>query len=152
MPATMRDLLKDPAYRKYVMTVPRPHPLLVHGDPWQVWVRTVEGRWRTGLFADYKAAWATVVQKVRDTAGTADVTLTSRRVMFAPPAGYDTKDWCPRCRRPSHWAPLSEHHHALKGQIALDMDYALNRRCMFCGIRRSGCGPASQWTVIKGTS
>lgn len=44
-------------------------------------------------------------------------------------------DWCARCRRPVHFQPLFETHHALsRFPVVSDED---NIRCPVCGIRRS---------------
>ena len=159
-PPTIRDLLDDPTYRTYMKQVPGPHPALTHGDPWQVWARTDEGKWRTGKFPTYRDAWAVLVKAVR-TPSIADAALVSRRVFFGPPGHWQEYkarnprtnvlevyerwvvdfhwdvglEWCPRCRRPTTFRRLHHTHHALKRQPTLTYDDPY--RCVYCGIRRA---------------
>lgn len=149
-PPTLRALLEDATFRRYMKTIPRPHPLMQHGNPWQVWVRTTEGRWRTGLYPDYASAWRTAIAQMRKPEMVGDVCVTSRRVLFAQPENLEIPrglTWCPRCRRPSYWAALSRHHHALKNQPAVAEDE--NHRCMFCGIRMAGLGSVFNWVDVR---
>lgn len=168
-PPTMHELLDDEIYRAYVKRSPRttvtvlgetkPHPGLTIGDPWQVWARTAEGKWRTGKFPTYRDAWQTTIKAYRNP-DVADVALVSRRVFFGPPGHWEKYkvrnprtnviewrerwvvdyhwdaglEWCPRCRRPSAFRNLHATHHALKRQPTLTEDDAF--RCVFCGIRR----------------
>lgn len=162
-PPTLRELLDMPAFRSY-MRKPPPLPApLRHGNPWQVWVRTTRGTWKTGQFPTYAQAWMTTARKVRKDPDTSDVSLVSRRVFYAPPGEWESYkvrvkgkgevkphietrwrwlttiewdaglDWCGRCRRPSRFMPLHEGHHALRRAPVIAPDD--NLRCMFCGIR-----------------
>lgn len=161
-PPTMRELLDDPAYRSYVRKVPFIPTNLRHGDPWQLWVRTVRGTWKTGQFPTYADAWRSTVQRVKRDPDAADVALVSKRVFYAPPGVWEDYkvrvkqegkkprievrsrwvttltwdiglDWCGRCRRPSRFMPLSERHHAIRKMAVMSPED--NLRCMFCGIR-----------------
>lgn len=171
-PPTMHELLDDPVYRAYVKRVPattttavgitKPHPALTIGDPWQVWVRTTAGVWKTGRFHTYREAWSMTVKAYRSPSAQ-DVALVSRRVFFGPPGHWKSYkarnprtdkielyerwvfdfhwdfqfEWCPRCRRPTQFRKLHRTHHALKRQPALTTDDPF--RCVFCGIRRAAC-------------
>lgn len=165
-PPTMHELLDDPIYRAYVKRVPqttvkgRPLPALTTGNPWQIWARTNDGKWKTGQFATYRDAWLIVVKGIRNV-NVADVALVSRRVFFGPPGHWEKYharnprtgvsevyerwvidyhwdtglEWCPRCRRPSMFRRLNPSHHALRRQPTLTDDDPF--RCVFCGIRRA---------------
>lgn len=82
---TMATLLEDPIFRAYMKKSPPRHQANTTGKPWQIWVRTAEGKWRTGLFETYRDAWPVFVKGVR---GHADATITSRRVFYAPPGEW----------------------------------------------------------------
>jgi hypothetical protein len=159
---TMRALMDDPIFKAYMKKIPRLHHANTYGDPWQVWVRTLEGKWRTGQFPTYRDVWPVFVKALR-TDSAADVCLTSRRVFYAPPGEWRRVkvkrkptainpspylieqrwrqtfqwdaglEWCGRCRRPSYWMPLHDKHHALRRQPAITYDD--NERCVYCGIR-----------------
>lgn len=161
-PPTMRSLMDDAVYRAYMRKVPPHHPANTHGDPWQLWLRTSEGRWKTGRYPGYRDVWPTFTTALRSPQA-ADVCIVSRRVWYAPPGKYEkyrarvtdrktqttsivertrwvttfawdaSLSWCGRCRRPSHWMPLFSDHHALKRQPAVTtLD---NLRCVYCGVR-----------------
>lgn len=165
-PPTIFELLGDPVYRAYAKRNPPAHPLLLSGgNPWQVWARTTEGRWRTGLFPTYADAWRVVVKHYKQHTAE-DIVLVSRRVFYGPPGEwrkvrvrvpargnqppttrieerwYPTYhwdaglDWCGRCRRPTVYRKLHHTHHALKRQPCLTDDEP--ERCMYCGMRRAG--------------
>lgn len=159
-PPRMRVLLDDPVFRAYMKKVPPDHPANMTGEPWQLWVRTAEGRWLTRKFETYRDAWPRFVSSMK---AHSDVSLTSRRVFYAPPGEFyrvkvrlakptasgvthrtETRwrqlfrwevglDWCGRCRRPVYWQPLSRSHHSLRSAPAMTTED--NIRCMFCGIR-----------------
>lgn len=94
---TMSSLLDDPVFRAYMKKVPPKHQANTTGQPWQIWVRTHEGKWRTGLFQTYRDAWPVFLKGVK---GHADATITSRRVFYAPPGEwYNVK--VRRARKPS---------------------------------------------------
>jgi len=162
-PPTMRELLDDPVYRAYAKKVPPIPQTLRHGNPWQLWVRTVRGTWKTGQFPTYADAWKVLVRQVKDSTEAADVCLVSKRVFFAPPGEWEDykvrvreegkpprievrsrwvttfawdagMEWCGRCRRPTRFMPLSERHHAIRKMGVFSPDS--NERCMYCGIRR----------------
>jgi len=139
MPPTLRELLADPVYKMYFtrrLTVP---DSLAHGQPWQVWAVTYEGRWGSRLFEEYTDAWAKAVTLNKDSERFRDVAIVSRRVMFAPPprlAWSGSKfAWCSRCRRPSEFRVRTPDHHALRSQPVLTDDAP--RRCYYCGIRKA---------------
>jgi hypothetical protein len=138
-PPNMRELLDDPIYRKFVMTIPRLSPSLAWGNPWSVWARKIDGRWMGGHFHTYRDAWAVVVKKVRDTSFE-DVAVVSKRQLFTtlPLGGHGWRipwgyEWCSRCRRPTSYA-IRPQHHALRTSPVMTTDDAY--RCYFCGARR----------------
>lgn len=134
-PPSMRELLGDPIYRKFVKTIPRLSPTLAWGNPWAVWARRRDGRWMGGQFPDYTTAWAVVVKKVRDH-DFEDVALVSKRQLFTRlPVGYQVPwgyDWCSRCRRPTTYG-IRPHHHALRKAPVITHEDA--HRCYYCGAR-----------------
>lgn len=135
-PPTMRALLDDPVYRKMFKTVPHLAPTLRHGEPWMVWGRLVDGRWRGGNFATYADAWRVVVKAVRSPMYE-DVAIISRRQFYAPPANavWDYPyEWCSRCRRPTHFM-IRPRHHALR-HLAVITTGEDAQRCYYCGQRR----------------
>lgn len=84
----MRALMDDPLYRAYMKRVPPAHPANKTGEPWQVWVETPEHRWLTKTYATYRDVWPVFIARFRDPAKTHDVTITSRRVFYAPPGEW----------------------------------------------------------------
>lgn len=158
---SMRDLMDDPLYRAYMKHVPPHHQALTHGEPWQLWVRTGDGRWLTRTYATYRDVWPIFVRRFK-TDGE-DPTITSRRLFYAPPGewykvkvkrptpqnpqriviedrwrqlffwdGFDLR-WCGRCRRPVVWQKLYPGHHAVRRFPAVSEED--NLRCVICGIR-----------------
>jgi hypothetical protein len=86
-PPSMRTLMEDPLYRSYMKRVPTtPHAFNTSGEPWQLWIDAGAGRWRTATYTSYKAVWPTFVQALK--AQYPDVTITSRRVFYAPPGEW----------------------------------------------------------------
>lgn len=83
---TMRTLMDDPEFRRYMKSVPRLPRNLRTGDPWQIWVNR-EGKWGTTLRPTYADAWRVFVHHYR-AEDHRDVSLVSRRVFFAPPGEW----------------------------------------------------------------
>lgn len=115
-PPTFNSLVDDPAYRKYVKTVPFIPESISHGNPWAVWAltdaSTRAGKWRGGQFPTYAKAWSVLVKALRSPR-VVDVTIVSRRRLFRVPPELDHMvyfpyEWCPRCRRPTMYE-LFEH-------------------------------------------
>lgn len=79
--------MNDPQFRAYMKRVPPAHPANRTGEPWQVWVETTEHRWLTRTFATYADIWPVFTKRFRDES-THDVTITSRRVFYAPPGEW----------------------------------------------------------------
>lgn len=162
-PPGIRELMDDPIYRAYMKQVPPRHHANTNGKPWQVWVETREHKWRTGEFTSYREVWPVFLKQFRNPDAISDVTITSRRVFYAPPGewyrvkvrcnptlkhpkGYRIEErwrqiffwdiglnWCGRCRRPVYWMPLFANHHALRRLPAISDED--NYRCLICGIR-----------------
>lgn len=84
---SIRTLMDDPIYREYMKRVPPVAHANTSGEPWQIWVRTEDGKWLTRTFATYRDVWPVFVKRFRDPS-TADVTITSRRVFYGPPGEY----------------------------------------------------------------
>jgi hypothetical protein len=79
--------MDDPLFRAYMKRVPSAHPANRSGEPWQVWIETTDHKWRTGTFPAYAKVWPTFIKHFRSEA-TRDVTITSRRVFYAPPGEW----------------------------------------------------------------
>lgn len=85
---TMRGLMEDDQFRRYMKVVPRLPVNLRTGNPWQLWVNR-SGNWGTTLRPTYADAWKVFVHHYK--AGREDhrdVSLVSRRVFFAPPGEW----------------------------------------------------------------
>lgn len=174
---TMRALLDDPLYRPYAKRVPREHPANKTGDPWQLWVDAGSGRWLTRTYTDYREVWPTFIAKVRD--HTADPTIVSRRVFYAPPGewyrvkvrlpqatlkhpeGYRV-EW--RWRQKFFWPEIDLHwcgrcRRPSYWMPLFDSHHALrrmpavttedNHRCIICGIRWIAQPDISQMTRME---
>lgn len=85
---SIRTLMEDPLYRAYMKRIPPRHAANASGEPWQVWVETRDHRWRTGTFSTYPDVWRVFVKNLRDTDAVHDVTITSRRLFYAPPGEW----------------------------------------------------------------
>lgn len=86
----MAVLLEDPTFRSYMKRVPPAHHALSYGEPWQLWFRRHDGVWLTRTYASYRDVWPVFVKRVKfihDYPGQ-DVTITSRRLFYAPPGEY----------------------------------------------------------------
>jgi hypothetical protein len=107
---TMHELMTDPVYRTYMKTMPPAHPANTHGKPWQLWLRRSDGVWMTKQYPTYREAWPVFVKHYRtmpDYPGL-DITVTSRRVFYAPPGEwYRVK--VRRPRRPTPADPSTSH-------------------------------------------
>lgn len=137
-PPTLRSLVDDPLYRAYVRKVPSLPATLRHGEPWNVYVLTSQGKWKKGKFATYQQAWPVVMRALRDKDGVVDVSLVSVRWPFYPPDNYVWDDaffpWCYRCRRPSRFDYCTSHHALLSAPVLTEDDPF---RCFYCGVRRA---------------
>jgi hypothetical protein len=159
-PPKLAVLLEDPAFRRYMKTLPSLPDNLSFGKPWAVIALKTSGKWMMGKFPTYGQAWNMTCRLVRDTE-IEDVSLVSRRRLFAPPTRpeeYRVRNvktgrietrvrrvpvlahliehpyaWCVRCRRPSSFEQFTRHH-AIPRNVPLD-DGAI--RCVFCGMRPS---------------
>src|SRR5262245_14657101 len=104
-PPSMASLMDDPLYRTYMKTAPSYRHAHASGDPWQLWVRTMDERWLTKTFPSYRAVWPVFVKRYR--AGY-DSTIVSRRVFYAPPGErYNQKVRKPRRATPDN--PATSH-------------------------------------------
>jgi hypothetical protein len=139
----LKQQLKDPLFRKWMMKIPK---IKVAGssEPWCVYVqKSVDGAWARKLFPEYRDAYRFVALHINDFP---DLTLNSRRQLFKPPiiigpkgkliyhlpnlpyAPDDPHRWCPYCRRLTMFKPFAKHH-ALNGMLLRYIE-----RCVICGI------------------
>jgi hypothetical protein len=144
MPPTLRDLIRESdAFKALMKTRPSLPGHLQYGNPWMLWAKTVRNTWVNPHFPTYDLAWKTAVEMMRDHDEIVDVSLISKRVLFAPPRtllplvreynmlGFD---WCGRCRRPTKFRMSTSRHHAIRKYAAVtDEDPS---RCYFCGQRK----------------
>jgi hypothetical protein len=79
--------MDDPIFRAYMKRVPPALHANALGKPWQVWVDLGAGRWRTGTFSTYREVWPVFVKHFKAD-DHRDVTITSRRVFYAPPGEW----------------------------------------------------------------
>ncbi len=132
-PPTIRELLDDPAYRRFMKQLPSPEPKAI-GLPWFVYAQKGQLQWRGKGFVTYADAWPTFVKVVRNDAYV-DVALVSKRVLYKMPPEIAhimswPFEWCPRCRRPTMYE-LFKRHHAMRGNIFASRA----ARCVFCAIK-----------------
>jgi hypothetical protein len=138
-PCTLRDLLKDPLYKKWFMQVPRLNPRYVANTPnWRVFCLTHDGKWKRAEFWQYSEAYRFVAKNIKKYA---DLVISSKRETFKPPViRYKGKKvywpcppghrWCGYCRRPTVFAMFSRHH-------AIPIWAPYDKRCSICGARES---------------
>jgi hypothetical protein len=92
---SMQSLMDDPTFRSYMKRIPVLPRNLSVGKPWQLWLRTDEGKWMTQTYPSYRDVWPKFVAALRRE--DMDPTITSRRVFYAPPGEwYDQKVRVPR--------------------------------------------------------
>lgn len=84
-PPGIHELMDDPQFRAYMKKIPPTHHANVGGEPWRLWVNATEGRWLTRTYASYPDVWPVFLKHFRDGR---DVTITSRRVFYAPPGEW----------------------------------------------------------------
>jgi hypothetical protein len=140
----MRELLKDPLYRRYFLLSPRfPYSLAID-KPWRLWVdlgTENESNFRKKDFETFGEAFNYIkvktdrFKKIPDRI--ADFAISSRIIGFVAPksvqAAYlEDYQWCIMCRRPTLFEPY-ETHHALRQSIhRYFTDVPV---CIFCGNR-----------------
>lgn len=137
----MTDLLKDPVYRRYFLTVPRlPYDLAIE-CPWRVWVLK-DGKWLKRDFATFEDSFKFVKPRFRTWE---DVSISSRVIGFDPPKNvrhaFNSYDWCKRCRRPSVFKTFKTHH-ALDNSIHRFFSHI--PVCRYCG-----ASEGTSLTVVK---
>lgn len=142
---TMRELLKDPLFRKWMGKVPTLKVNFSHAKPWRIYVLD-EGKWRKTEAMTYAAAYKWVAKHLKTFE---DIALTSKAQPFRPPVVRDkqgNKDywrrfpadhiWCNYCRRPTVFFTFQKHH-----ALPANMCTPYERRCTVCGVRLSFIGP-----------
>lgn len=139
-PPTIRDLLLDETFARFMRRVPRLHTNIVQSGtknpPWLLWVEYTDGTWKRKGFEEYADAYHRMRKLLKDE-HVLDVAITSRRQMLQPPMGFVWQHrkfpWCARCRRPSMF-PTSLTHRAIE---IIDYTFDEPDRCYYCGIRRA---------------
>lgn len=137
-PPTMRVLLEDDTFAKYMRRVPRLPDNLLHtygNPPWLLWAEFEDGTWKRARVAEYRDAYSKMKRLLKNTK-VRDVSLVSRRMMFAPPMDFNWQSrkfpWCARCRRPSMFRFALKHHAIEIVDYTFDEPY----RCYYCSIRQ----------------
>lgn len=158
---TIRDLLRDPQYKKYFTTVPKLPPHYTTANmPWKLYVlKSGEKIWRSKRFGTYGEAFAGFKQMlpVIENAAINCVPLTFtppmrtvkvkgkteiirgrerpviRTIMWTPKIEADMAhhDWCGHCRRPSIFRNMVMSGARAKGYALPTSEPAL--RCIICG-------------------
>lgn len=145
----LRELLKDPLYRKWLAKIPHEMDAQTdqHKKPWRVWVqRERDGRWAFKDFTKYSEAYKFVAQNVK---GFWDMALHCKahlyrhprikqglkRVPWTLPEGHD---WCGLCRRPTIFRSFKHHHAFGRNRDGSRWQLSNWRRCSICGIRLEG--------------
>jgi hypothetical protein len=133
----MRELLRDPLYRRWFTQPPKKLP----GDRWRVyaqvktdgpWSKKDFSSWREALrfFAEHHREWHDAALTCRNRAfrpPTVSDKLGRRRNYHAPSVTLQHHIWCPYCRRPTRFGYFSRHHN-----LPNCLPYKL--RCIVCGI------------------
>lgn len=146
----MRELLRDPLYKRYFLTAPRFPYKLASEKPWRLWVDLgidsdggeYISDFRKKDFATFKEAFNYIKPKIRligQDPGITDFAISSRIIGFVAPRSVQATyigdyQWCIMCRRPTLFEPYDTHH-ALKNSLHryfTDMPI-----CMFCGSREN---------------
>lgn len=140
---TLRELLKDPAFKRQFSKPPGIKRNLAHGTPYIVWALNHQGKWAKADCATYAAAFDVVKRGLaRRVDGTdapfyVDMAIVSKRQFFGPRADVTWAPelaWCSRCQRPVRFGRFSKHHARANSPMAENL--ADDPRCPYCGIRR----------------
>lgn len=129
-PATLRELLRIPAYRQFFLIIPD-EPI---NPRWQVWGIKWTDRWAGRTVDSYVEGVDVVKKLLRDKATYRDVVLSAKNTEYAPPRGFpDDGRWCGRCRRPTVYLANYRHPGLRGAPIIADVTAP---RCYFCGLNR----------------
>lgn len=171
----MAALLEDTQYKGYLKRVPPAHQANNTGEPWQLWVETPDHKWLTRTYGSYADIWPVFVRQHR--AGN-DVTITSRRIFYAPPGewyrvkvrkdrivpGQPTHRIETRWRQTFFWEGADLHwcgrcRRPVYWMPLFSNHHALRRlpavsdednmRCIICGIRWIATPDISQMTKLE---
>lgn len=82
---TIHQLLEDPGYRKYFLTVPKLPPVQRTAPPWRLYIQGDDGAWRKRDFDKYGDA-VRLFNRLRSARKVHDATVTCRPVAFDPPS------------------------------------------------------------------
>lgn len=138
---TLRELLKDPIYRKWFSKKPRIR-VVTQAPPWRLYVQREEGgRWARADIRGYAKAYGAVASKLSEYY---DMALHSKPQHFPPPIVRVGKKryyypcppghrWCTLCRRPTVFKNFRKHH-AFPGMALADYE----KYCSICGARAAG--------------
>lgn len=147
----MRELLRDPVYRRYFLTTPRFPHRIANPKPWRLWVdlgvEDDEGYYTSDFrkkdFATFKEAFNYIKLKTdrfkKIPHQVNDFAISSRVIAFVAPKSVQAPyledyQWCIMCRRPTLFEPYDTHH-ALKNSV--HRYFTEIPICMFCGSREN---------------
>lgn len=141
---TLRELLRDPIYKKWFQTVPKLPAEVAHTPPWRIYIQREQfGSWARLELQGYVKAYRWTAKHLKEYH---DIVIVAKRCEFKPPV-VKTKEgkrvywpvpaghrWCTYCRRPTVFAYFSKHH-LFSGKPGYNGGIAWAKRCMVCGIR-----------------
>ena len=154
---TIRELLKDEEYKKYLLTKPTLPPHYEGTKPWKLYVKLKgQPNWRAKRYATYKemiVAFKKLLPKIEDAAlncpalnfrppiknvrlkGKYDIVRNKkvpafRSVVWRPKldADHDQHHWCSYCRRPTVFKILAARLHTKNGVLLSEP----KMRCSIC--------------------
>lgn len=155
---TLRELLKDPEYRKW-FSQPPAITVSHHTPPWRFFAQREEGgRWAKAELDTYRDAYSAVRLRLPEYF---DMAIHCKPQGFKPPIVVidgkkswmplpDGHYWCVYCRRPTVFSYFSSHPAMPKVTIA---DYEL--RCSICAARLAGMRvfkPKFSWEHYRAAS
>jgi hypothetical protein len=129
---TIRQLLRDPIFRKYFATAPR-EVTINERRPWWIYLRS-NGAWTRTKFESYKKAFGEARLLLADLDLDDDFAITSRGKQFWPPDEYQIPEghlWCLYCRRPTIFRHFRRHHAFPTLHYEVSKEFA---RCSICGV------------------
>lgn len=140
-PLTMRELLTDPIYRKYVVKAPRLPAGCRTAEPWRVWGLRTDDKWAGKNVPTYGDAFDLMKTMLRKPDKYSDVAIICRPTEFGPPPDFivpPLMDWCGRCRRPTIFRTTHNHPAMRKWPVVSEETV---RRCHYCAARE----PQHRW-------
>lgn len=156
---TLRDLLRDPVYKKWFLRIPELQSTAATSPPWYLYLLD-NGKWKRANATTYRGALKFAAKNLREYQ---DIVIHSKRQPFRiprlrrsynPPQYKKVKGkkklvevlevvewenyphdymWCPYCRRPTLWNYYMSHHAFPQAK-----QWVFNGRskaCHVCGLR-----------------